>query len=210
MVHLPLANILIQAYGLPTEQMSFGAFGPLFEQRYDIVAKAGGRVRRNQMMLMLQTLLGERFHLAVHHEQKLVPGYALLLDKDGPKLQAAAAPDEEAAFDKRIDAKALRQTIQFKNATMELLAQILMETADMSKLRPGPSPMIVNMTGIQGGFDFTLAWTWEEAAAGETDPPEKVLPMIAGLHKLGLTVKSQTVPIDILVVDHVDKAPAGN
>jgi uncharacterized protein (TIGR03435 family) len=210
-IHLPLANILIQAYSLPPEQMSFGPFDSLFEQRYDIVAKAAGRVHRDQMRLMLQTLLADRFHLVVHHEQRLVQGYALLVDKSGPKLQSPTEPDAEADFDKHLDANAPRQTIKFKNATMALLAQILAEAADMSKLRPGgSSPTIVDMTGIRGGFDFALEWTLEEAAAGDTSPPEKLPAMIAGLHKLGLTMKSQKVPIDILVVDHVDKEPTGN
>ena len=210
-IHLPLANILIQAYSLPPEQMSFGPFDTLFEQRYDIVAKAAGRVHRDQIRLMLQSLLADRFHLVVHHEQKLVQGYALLVDKSGPKLQTPAEPDAEADFDKHLDANAPRQTIKFKNATMALLAQILAEAADMSKLHPGgSSPTIVDMTGIRGGFDFALEWTREEAAAGDTGPPEKLPAMIAGLHKLGLTMKSQKVPIDILVVDHVDKEPTGN
>ena len=210
-IHLPLANILIQAYGLPPEQMSFGPFDLLFEQRYDIVAKATGRVRRAQMRLMLQNLLADRFHLVVHHEQKFVQGYALLVYKSGPKLLTPAAPEEEADFEKHLDANVPRQTIQFKNATMALLAQILMEAGDMSKLRQGgSSPTIVDMTGLKGGFDFTLEWTREEAAVGDTDPPERLPAMIAGLHKLGLTMKSQKVPIDILVVDHVDKEPTGN
>jgi len=211
-IHLPLENILIQAYGLPPEQISFGLFDALFEQRYDIVAKAAGRVRRDQMRLMLQNLMAERFHLVVHHEQKFVQGYALLVDKSGPKLQVPAAPEEEADFVKRPDAnEPRRQIIEFKNATMALLAQIMMEAGDMSKLRQGgSSPTIVDMTGLKGGFDFTLEWTREEAAAVDTDPPEKLPAIIVGLHKLGLTMKSQKVPIDMLVVDHVDKAPTGN
>lgn len=210
-IHLPLVNILIQAYGLPPEQMSFGPFDRLFEKRYDIVAKAAGRVHRSQMRLMLQTLLADRFHMVVHHEQKLVQGYALLVDGSGPKLETSAEPAEEADFEKHLDANVPRQTIKFKNATMALLAEILTESADMGKLRPGASaPTIVDMTGIKGGFDFTLQWIREEAAAGDTDPPEKLPAMVAGLHKLGLTLKSQKVPIDILVVDHVDKEPTGN
>jgi len=209
-IHLPLVNILIQAYDLPPDQMSFGRFEPLFAQRYDIVAKAGSRVRRDRMARMLQTLLADRFHLAVHHEQKLVQGYTLLVDKDGPRLRPPAAPDEEAAFDKRMDARAPGQSIQFKHATMDLLARILTEAAGMSKLRQGPSPMIVNMNGIQGGFDFTLGWMREAVTSGDGDPPEKLPAIVEGLHKLGLTVKSQKVPIDILVVDHVDKTPTAN
>ena len=117
-IHLPLANILIQAYGLPPEQISFGPFDLLFDQRYDIVAKAAGRVRRDQMRLMLQNLLADRFHLVVHHEQRFVQGYALLVYKFEPKLQTPAAPEEEADFEKHLDANVPRETIQFKNATM--------------------------------------------------------------------------------------------
>ena len=71
LLHLPLANILFQAYMVPFDQMSFGSFESAFGERYDIVAKAGKPTSRDEMRLMLQTLLADRFHLSVHHEQRL-------------------------------------------------------------------------------------------------------------------------------------------
>ena len=61
------------------------------EQRFDIVAKAAGPVPNDQMRLMIQTLLAERFHLEVHVEAKVVDVYALVVDQGGSKLQPAAA-----------------------------------------------------------------------------------------------------------------------
>jgi uncharacterized protein (TIGR03435 family) len=208
--NLPLANILFQAYEVPFDQMSFGAFELLFHERYDIVAKAAQRVRRDQMKLMLQTLLADRFHLAVHHEQKLVQGYALVVDKDGPKLQTPAEPDSEPDFDKRLGPDVPLQTIKFRNAGMGLLALIVREQADTSKIDRLPPPIIVDMTGIKGGFDFTLEWRREDPATADGAPSARVPLLTGALRKVGLTLKSQKVPIDILVVDHIDKAPTEN
>ena len=208
--NLPLMNILIQAYDVPGEQISLGTFELLFHERYDIVAKAAQRVRRDQMRLMLQTLLADRFHLAVHREQKLVQGYALVVDKDGPKLQAPAEPDSEPDFDKRLGPDVPLQTIKFRNAGMGLVALIVREQADTSKIDRLPPPIIVDMTGLKGGFDFTLEWQREAPAAGDGAPSPRVPLLIGALRKVGLTLKSQKVPIDMLVVDHIDKAPTEN
>jgi uncharacterized protein (TIGR03435 family) len=161
------------------------------------------------MQLMLQTLLAERFHLSLHHEEKLEQGYALIVDKDGSKLQAAAAPADEQDFEKRLGSDVQRQTIKFKNAGMPLVASLLMEQADTSRTHPGPPPRIVDMTGLKGGYDFTLEWDRPEPDADGV-LPERLPALIGALRKVGLSLKSQKVPVDHVVIDHVDKAPTGN
>jgi len=210
MLNLPLANILFQAYELAPEQYSLGEFEPLFRQRYDIVAKSAGPVPQAQMRLMLQSLLADRFQLVSHRESRMEQAYALVVDKGGHKLNPPAAPNAEADFDKRVGNDSTRQSITFRNAGMPLVASIVRETADMSKVRAGAPPIIVDMTGLRGGFDFTFEWTREETPSGENEPPDR-LPAIAGaLHKVGLALRSQKVSIDTLVVDHIAKTPTEN
>ena len=67
------------------------------EVHYDISAKVEGNamLTRDQMKPMLRTLLEERFHLKVHSEQRILPGYALVVAKSGSKLQ----PNKPASKD---------------------------------------------------------------------------------------------------------------
>ncbi len=66
---------------------------------YDISAKVEGDkgLSYEQTLPLLQSLLAERLHLKVHHETKMMKGYALVVAKDGPKLQASKAADKGAA-----------------------------------------------------------------------------------------------------------------
>src|ERR1700683_918485 len=67
----------------------FQIVGPewLSSAKFDIVAKIPAGAQTDQRPAMMQALLAERFHLAVHRESKEMPAYALVLAKSGPKLQ---------------------------------------------------------------------------------------------------------------------------
>jgi uncharacterized protein (TIGR03435 family) len=208
--NLPLLNVLVQAYLVPPDQISVQGYEEAFAKRYDIVAKSASPVRIAELRAMLQSLLAERFHLTLHHQEELVNGYALVVNRDGPKLSAPSNPNAEPEFDKRLGGDLARQLIQFRNAGMDLLTLLLREQADMSKVRPAPPPMIVDRTGLKGGFDFTLEWTWDEPQPGESSPPEKLPALIRALRGVGLTLRPEKVPIDMLIVDHVDKSPREN
>jgi uncharacterized protein (TIGR03435 family) len=162
------------------------------------------------MQLMLQALLTDRFHMAVHHEQRAERVYALVVEKGGHKLKPPAAPDREGDFDKQLSAGEQRQTIQFHNASMQMLSQVLTETADLSKFRPAEPDTIVDRTGLRGGFDFELEWLPEQLQPGDNIPPDRLPALIGALHKVGLTLKSDKAAIDHLVVDHIDKVPTEN
>ena len=101
-------KILLQtAYGVKDSQIS-GAPGWFDSDHFDVEAKpedapAAGQPklgrddREEQMKLMLQTLLADRFKLTLHHDTKELPLYALVVAKNGPKFHAAAvAPGDSA------------------------------------------------------------------------------------------------------------------
>jgi uncharacterized protein (TIGR03435 family) len=207
-VNVPLATTVAQAYSLPPWQISFGSYFSLMtEERYDIVAKAAGPVPPSQMRLMLQTLLAERFHLAVHVEPKIVDAYALVVDQGGLKLQPAA-PEEASDLTKGLTADGRVRTVKFTNATMQTLVSIVTEEAARAKgVQP---PTVVDKTGLKGGFDFTLVWTRDSDTADNSIQPDMLSPVIGALHKVGLTLKKDKATIDNLVIDHVDKVPTAN
>src|SRR5271163_4625974 len=80
-----LKGLICSAYDVKDFQVSGGPKW-LDDDRYDINAKAEGAANGRQLDAMLQTLLADRFQLAIHREQKLGPTYALVLVKSGLKI----------------------------------------------------------------------------------------------------------------------------
>jgi len=82
--NIALRNLIMLAYGVGAKQVS----GPEWlTNRFDVIAKVPGDARKEQIPLMLQALLAERFGLALHQEQKMMQVYALEAAKGGPKMQ---------------------------------------------------------------------------------------------------------------------------
>src|ERR1700677_3342841 len=80
--NMAIRNCVAWAWNVPFYRVS----GAGDSTHFDIVAKANGPAPTDQIRLMLQTLLQERFHLAIHFEKKDIPVYALVLAKGGPKM----------------------------------------------------------------------------------------------------------------------------
>lgn len=83
-----LMSVLLRAYDL----QSFQVAGPgwLASERYGIMAKIPSGATADRFRLMLQNLLAERFHLALHHETRELQGFELVVARGGPKLKASA------------------------------------------------------------------------------------------------------------------------
>lgn len=100
---MPLRTLLAKAYGFKNYQIS----GPgwMDSERFDIVAKVPAGATPEQVDLMLQKLLVERFQMTVHRETRELPVYALVVGRNGPKLKEAAgggnaSPTDEALADR--------------------------------------------------------------------------------------------------------------
>ncbi len=87
--YMPLDKLIVAAWRIKPYQLS----GPdwMRTQRFDIAAKIADGDSRNQLPEMLQALLAERFKLAIHRQPKDQPVMALIVGKNGSKLQPAAA-----------------------------------------------------------------------------------------------------------------------
>ena len=134
MQNMSVRNIIQAAYGLKDNQFS----GPswLDIDRYSIEAKAETKVEEKQLLLMLQTLLADRFKLAVHREQKMVPGYALVVAKSGLKMH----PSEGQGSRSNGTANKLTAT----HLDMPRLARFLERVVGLP---------VVDDTHVTGGFD---------------------------------------------------------
>jgi len=141
----------------------------------------------------LQSLLASRFQLAFHRETVEQTVYALTVAKDTPGM-AASADQSRSDFLKRG-----RGQITGVNARMGTLVQYLA----IELGRP-----VVDRTGLSGHYDFKLAWTPDRPAnnaaeepAGETGPTI----FTAIQEQLGLRLEAQKGPVDVIVIDHVEK-----
>jgi uncharacterized protein (TIGR03435 family) len=170
-----------RAYGLRPYQVNGPAW--IDTERYRIVAKAAGAAPQNQILLMLQSLLVERFKLVVHRETREMTVYALVVSKNGPKLKEAT---DEGATQIAPDG---RETV-FERVGMGQLAGVIARTLD----RP-----VVDATGLKGLYNFRLAW------ADDADPAEAPSIFTALTEHLGLKLESRKAPVEMLVVDRIEK-----
>jgi uncharacterized protein (TIGR03435 family) len=188
-----------RAYGVKPYQLS----GPewIDTERYMIVAKAAAAVPEDKILLMLQTLLVERFQLTIHREAKEMAIYALVVSKNGPKLKEAT---DEGATQIGGDGGAGLETV-FERASMAQLAGTLARSVD----RP-----VIDATGLKGLYNFRLALANDGrsrpngAAAGPpeaTDPSDAPSIFTALQERLGLKLESRKVPVDVLVIDRIAK-----
>ena len=192
LAHVSLQNLLAQAYRIKNFQIS----GPswLASERFDIVATLPDGTTRNQLPAMLQGLLRERFRLALHQEQRTMSAYVLLPRRGATKLKASNAE----VGDIRTSSTATRARLSGK-VTMQYFAGLLSNMLD----RP-----VVDMTEIKGVYDVDLEWSVDDATGRESDSTPSLSTVLQ--EKLGLRLDSRKTPVDIYVVDHVDRVPSEN
>jgi uncharacterized protein (TIGR03435 family) len=160
--------------------------------RYDIVAKASGEPSKETTMRMLQALLTERFRLAVHRETKELPVYALIVGKGGPKFPKAKDDGSGAEIG--------------TGGGHQFRAHHVSMTQLASALSGYIGEAVSDATELKGIFDLTLDFTTDEnisavAAAGPTI-------FEAVQQQLGLRLEARKGPVEVIVVDHVEKPTA--
>ncbi len=194
-----LLDLIATAYQIPYSRISAidARTRDLFSTRYDVVATAGQQVTRDELLMMLQGLLAERFKLRLHHEEKVQPVYKLVVANGGPKLQESKPTpnaDQNCKFP---------QCMPFHNTEMWVFAATLTGRMD----RP-----VLDMTGLKGAYDFSLRLdTLERLTAADPDLKAKgtdwsTSSIFTDIEKqLGLKLESDKAPVKFLVIDHVEK-----
>jgi uncharacterized protein (TIGR03435 family) len=199
-------KILIQrAYGVRDFQI-VGGPGWLGSERYDITAKPEGAATSDQVKLMTQALLADRFQLKFHRETKELPTYALVVGKSGPKFhesEVVAGSDKPKGT--RISME--RGQVTLLEAPVSALANQLGQILGRS---------VIDKTEMTGNYDFKLEWTPDEgerrmvsASGGDGPAPSDAAgPSIftAVQDQLGLKLESTKGPVEILVIERAEKA----
>ncbi len=191
MRHASLSSCIKWAYGLSDFQISGPAW--LTSDRFDIVAKAAGPAKEDQLRLMLQTLLNERFKLVLHRDKKEAQVYVLLVGKGGPRFHESKG-----------DGASTMTPSRFGFAAQRTSTSQLAEYLAIPLRRP-----VLDLTGLTGRYDIALDLT---IYAGRETQPEDMASLVltAVQEQLGLKLEARKGPVEILIIDHVEKSPTGN
>jgi uncharacterized protein (TIGR03435 family) len=169
---MSMKNLLVAAYGVKTYQIS----GPSWidSERFDIVAKVPQGATKDDVKLMLQNLLAERFKLTLHREKKELPMYALVVAKNGPKMKESPpddpdAKDASAALDPVAAAAANEQKAK---QNLEDLKRTVERGGDTLKFPPGRGmTMMMNGRGAHMSAPKQTMEQFAEWLAGQLDRP---------------------------------------
>jgi uncharacterized protein (TIGR03435 family) len=202
---VPLKRLIQWAYGVYDMQVS----GPswLDDAYFDISAKYPADMKGDQRALMLRSLLEDRLKLAVHRETREMQGYALVIAKGGFKLKAVEPgepiPSNLGSLPPSLVLKGgLRRTIlEAKQASIASLAELITRIWD---------EMVVDETGLSGVYDFELRWNNDHLNPAPPDADAFPFLSTALPDTLGLRMQAKKVPVEMIVVDHVNRVPTDN
>lgn len=239
---LPLWRYILFAYKIwPAEEQKQETLAHLPKwitiDSYSIDARATGNPTKDQMRLMVQSLLADRFKLKVHFETREASVQALTLiqaGKLGPKLRVHAdgppcgdfgAWQSTPAGQSLLRGNPLSATFPpycdsggvvnrpngmmlfgYRNATMDLVASSLSSLEGLGLGRP-----VIDKTELKGRFDFTIEWLPDPHNPPPSDSPavpaDPIGPTVvqALRDQLGLQMKSTKAPIQVLVIDRVER-----
>jgi len=259
--NVTIKSLMTNAYHVKEYQISGPDW--LESQRYDITAKVPPGATKEQFQLMLQSLLAERFKLTLHHQSKELPMYALVVAKGGPKLKesvddpnapTAGGPNAggpEGGRGSPLANAAVRATVGKdgfpqlppggRGAIMMMgmggrmrMAANGQSTGQLAELLSNQlSRPVLDMTGLQAKYDYTLEFAPDEGSMGMMKGMPMPMPppgeggggagpaatpdggsgptIFAALQEqLGLKLEARKGPVDMLVIDTLEKVPTEN
>jgi uncharacterized protein (TIGR03435 family) len=213
---LNLRSLIGEAYGVRGEQLASDTKW-IDTDTFDVIAKAPRRVPWENMQVMLQNLIEQRFKMTYHMESRPITAYVLTLRKRTAQL-VDADPSRRSDCRKALGAGGL--SFSCRNTTLAQFAERVRETvwSDHERLP------VADATGLSGAFDFTVTWM-PGARANPAEPggdgnqpggiPAAATPtgevsiFDAIDQQLGIKLQKQKHSLPVMVVDHVEH-PAGN
>lgn len=185
--------LIMWAYDIKEYQIRGPAW--ISAEWYDLDAKSAQPTSDERMRLMGRTLLSQRFKLVIHREAATVPIYTLVRGKDVSMLHPASASEEPRYVPRE-------RGVYAKAITLPKFAELLSQKVD----RP-----VTDLTGIRGVYNFDLRWDPDPtpSSANEINPAPPDLGrsvFVAVREQLGLVLEAVKGPIEMLVIDHIEKA----
>lgn len=226
--NVTLLTLIRRAYGIDLRNQISGGPSWLNSDAYDIRAKMDESLadslkklkpseRKRARQEMLQALLADHFKLIVRRENRELPVYLMVVAKNGPKLHESklAETDPNVTYDSSLQLGREGGKLVGPRMTTRQLASLL--TLALSRT-------VLDETALAAAYDVTLQWTTDQAdvpvvtapdspqrGAGSTSVPNSSRPSIftAIQEQLGLKLEEGKGPVEVIVIEHVEK-PSGN
>jgi uncharacterized protein (TIGR03435 family) len=222
MTNLSLRRLILIAYGVQDYQLS-GDPSWIGSDHYDIQAKTDGNASVQQMEgPMLQALLEDRFKMTLHRETRQLPVYELAVVNSGARLQPtkegsctpysvdspplpASTPGEPRPTfcGLRMTVEGSNRILEGKGVSMAVLATNLSRTYNSALGRN-----VIDVTGLTGTFDIHLKWAIDDLTGAPPGEPTGPSILTAIQEQLGLKLRSAKGPVEVLVIDHIEKPSA--
>ena len=234
--NLPLPSLIMFAYKMTPNQEPF-LISQLpqwaITERFDVNAKGEGNPTKDQMRLMVQSLLADRFKLAVHYETRQMPILALVQDDSGqfgPLLQRhpeeatcpttpslpsppPTAPPQPLAIDMRfpvpcggIVSMPASAPGRVRSGARNVSLDLIANSISQTDI--GEDRPVVNKTGLDGNFDFAIEFGPETPSRDKSKPrPSGEPPTFAEAlqEQLGLKLVPRTGSLDVLVIEYIQE-----
>jgi uncharacterized protein (TIGR03435 family) len=203
--NVTLHDLINLAYWLHPKQLTGG---PAWTEsdKYDMAGKpdAPGQPNVDQMKVMIQKLLADRFQLKFHFEKRDLSAYAVRIAKSGAKITTSQF-DPKGLPGWNFGRTAAGTTLTFRNSPMSQVTAILQNFLDQP---------VVDQSGLSERYDFTVTFTMDSAQATRlgglpapaADNPDAAPDVFAAFQQqLGLKLESTKAPVDVMVIDKVEK-----
>lgn len=198
-------DLINLAYWLHPKQLTGGPAW-VESDKFDMTGKpdAPGQPNVDQMKMMIQKLLADRFQLKFHFEKRDLPAYVIRLAKTGSKL-TPSQDDPKGIPGWNFGRNAMGMVFSFRNSPLSQFAALLQNSMD----RP-----VVDQSGLSGRYDFTLTFTPDPPQAAllggapprAADNPDAAPDLFTAFQQqLGLKLEEAKAPVDVMVIDKVEK-----
>lgn len=218
--NMPLPGLVKYAFDYKIySQLSYPPW--MNDQRFDIAANVAIGATKQELRIMLQNLLIERFQLKFHMEKRVLPSYILSVAKDGPKFTKAA--ERQSPVDDSNQKPVEVQSVRTDKDGFPILSRSVSLAWSRGKARWHASEAtmesfvtmlsnqlqqpVIDSTGLKDKYDMTLSWVAENNSKAD-DSGYVGPPLLEALPKqLGLRLDRTKAPLDVMVIDYSRRAP---
>lgn len=221
-VNASARNLIEFAYSLRESQLTEGpawtaSRGYVLDAKTDDATaiqlqKLPGPQQRQQLQWMMRSILADRFKLALGHQTKVLPIYALVVAKGGPKLTPTTYKPPDSSWKDYLFPPSPPHVL-IHPGVIDAYAESIESLAGVLALIPDLSDRLIqDQTGIKGSYDFVLHFSPQNVAPGPAGSPttaaaDSSAPSIftALEEQLGLRLESTKGPVDIYTIDHIEE-----
>jgi uncharacterized protein (TIGR03435 family) len=186
------------AWAYEVEEYQVSGPGWMNDARFEVLGKSSTPAKEPELRRMLQTLLADRFKLALHRQTKEMQALVLTVGKNGHKLEPTETEGSPSFQTGKLN-------LTGKGATIGQLTQFISHEIHIP---------VIDHTGLTGKFNYFLdinAYVTEEMRKGPGPPPEASSILAQAIQaQFGLKLDSKKVAVEVLVIDHVEKTPSEN